>query len=291
MNTVKYINHKPFLAYFTNLLESRNFTQPIRLLEAGCGPGHFAALLKDQLKDRIDIIAIDPSEEGIKACANHNADVNYLVTTILDMDKEKYANYFDVILFTKSLHHCDPLDATIDQTYKFLKKNGIVVAEEFDRDAIDEQTARWFFERLDLIQAGNHIKPPTLKNESLLKRWTALIDPATGSPMDRWNSFFDVRGFEGLFKHGLQGDRMSVHSAMTQSLAKRFSKNEDQESMVVKAVHNQSFLTCSIVFFGLEDTPIGTAILETFMKQEEVAIKDGTIKGTGVTYIVEKQED
>ena len=73
-------------------------------------PGHFAALLKDQLKDRIEITAIDPSEEDIKTCGTHNVDVNYLSTTILKMDKEKYNEHFDVILFSKSLHHCDPLD-------------------------------------------------------------------------------------------------------------------------------------------------------------------------------------
>ncbi|KAG2226943.1 hypothetical protein INT45_010222 [Circinella minor] len=262
----------------------RSYLEPF-----GITPGHFAALLKDQLKDRIEITAIDPSEEDLKTCATHHVDVNYLSTTILKMDKEKYSDHFDVILFSKSLHHCDPLDETIDQAYIFLKKNGIVVAEEFDRDAIDEQTARWFFERLDLLNVGKHILVPQLKNEQLKKRWTTMIDPTTGSPMERWYAFFDIRGFEGLFKHGLQGHEMSVHSTMIKSLERAFGqKNDKDKSKIVEIVRNQQFLNCNIAYFGLEDTSIGQEILETFTKQESDGIKDGIIKGTGISYIVEK---
>ena len=90
-----------------------------------------------------------------------------------------------------------------------------------------------------------------MKHEQLQKRWAAMINQATGSPLERWYSFFDIRVFEGLFKHGLQGHEMSVHSTMIKSLARAFDKKDNEdESKIVNIVRNQQFLNCSIVFFG-----------------------------------------
>ncbi|KAI9495627.1 S-adenosyl-L-methionine-dependent methyltransferase [Zychaea mexicana] len=286
MNSIRYIQHKPFLAYFTGLLESRDYTNEIKALEVGCGPGHFSALLKDQLKDRIDITAIDPSQEDIQTCASHHAAVKYRATTILDMDPERYREHFDVILFSKSLHHCDPLDETVEQAHRFLKKGGILVAEEFNPDAIDEPTARFFFNRLDLLRIGNHILQPAIKSESFLARWEQMIDPKSGPPVERWASIFNRKAATNLFKHGLQGHHMSSHGAMITSLAKAFGSGDES---VVKAARNQPFLQCNFVLFGLEDTPIGEAVVEAIIAQEASAIKDGVINGTGVSYLVEKQ--
>ena len=90
-----------------------------------------------------------------------------------------------------------------------------------------------------------------MKHEQLQKRWATMIDPATGSPIERWYAFFDIRGLEGLFKHGLQGQEMSVHSKMVKSLARAFGKKDNEdESKIVSAARNQQFLNCSIAFFG-----------------------------------------
>ncbi|KAI9495604.1 S-adenosyl-L-methionine-dependent methyltransferase [Zychaea mexicana] len=285
MNSIRYIQHKPFLAYCTGLLESRGYTNQIKALEVGCGPGHFSALLKDQLKDRIDITAIDPSEEDIQVCANHNAAVKYLATTILEMDLEQYREHFDVILFTKSLHHCEPLDETVVQAHRFLKKGGIVVAEEFNPEAIDEPTARFFFNRLDLLKIGNHISRPPIKSETYLAKWDQMIDPTSGSPLERWALIFNKDSAKKLFKHGLQGKQMSSHEAMISSFAKAFGNGNES---VVKAARNP-FLQSAFVFLGLQDTPMGEAIVEAIIAQEASAIKDGVIKATGIAYLVEKQ--
>ena len=67
-------------------------------------------LLKNKLEDRVDITAIDTSEIEIKECAKHNVSNTYIQSKIEDLYLEKYGEHFDVVLFSKSLHHCDPLD-------------------------------------------------------------------------------------------------------------------------------------------------------------------------------------
>ncbi|KAI9489182.1 S-adenosyl-L-methionine-dependent methyltransferase [Zychaea mexicana] len=306
MDSIKYLQHKPFLAFFTGLLDSRHFkepsaVEPIKVLEVGCGPGHFSALLKEQYQDRIDVTAIDPSEEDIQLCADHKANVKYMATTVLDMDLEQYRESFDVILFSKSLHHCDPLDGTIDQVHRFLKKKGVVVAEEFDRSAITEESARWYFDRVDLLMSGNHLVAPTNKSENMQKKWHAMMDPTMGSPLERWQAYFSHHHHhhhhhhghghghgdahsddhhhhqqEGHYKHGLQGEDLSTAKAINASLKRAFGTE-------VKVVSNNPFLHGMIVFQGLEDSSVGRAVLETFMTQEITAIKEGKLKGVGAT--------
>ena len=67
-------------------------------------------MLKQQYQERIDLTAIDPSEKDIEFASKHNVDVKYIATTVLDMDVEENREKFDVVVFSKSLHHCDPLD-------------------------------------------------------------------------------------------------------------------------------------------------------------------------------------
>ncbi|KAI9251843.1 S-adenosyl-L-methionine-dependent methyltransferase [Phascolomyces articulosus] len=324
MDTIKYIQHKPFLGFFTDFLDTRYFneptnTAPLKVLEVGCGPGHFSALLKKHYQDRIYLTAIDPSEEDITLTTKHNVDVNYIATTAIDMDVEKYGETFDVIFFSKSLHHCDPLDATVDQVHRFLKKGGLLVAEEFDRNGITADTARWYFDRLDLLKSGNHLLPPTHKNERTQKHWAEMMDITAGTPLERWNAFFahhhhshghnhghdhghqhDHQHSHGHhhdhhkhkqhheeetvqhFKHGLHGEDMSSYGAMTASIARAFGTE-------VKVIDNKPFFQAMIVHHGLEDSEVGKAILETYMIQESAAIKDGNIKGLGVHFVIEKQ--
>ena len=68
-------------------------------------------MLKQHYQERIDLTAIDPSEEDIELTSKHNVDVKYIATTVLDMDLEQNREKFDVVVFSKSLHHCDPLDS------------------------------------------------------------------------------------------------------------------------------------------------------------------------------------
>ncbi|KAI8148346.1 S-adenosyl-L-methionine-dependent methyltransferase [Fennellomyces sp. T-0311] len=277
MDSVKYIQHKPFLQFFTNLLESYNFTSPIKLLEVGCGPGHFSALLKDKLQDRVDITAIDTSELEITECAKHNVANTYIQARIEDLDLEKHQESFDVILFAKSLHHCDPLDETVEQAHRLLKNNGILVAEEFARENMNEASATWFFNRTDLLKAGDHLEPPSGQYAHKVERWHSLFDQSKGTPYQRWHNLF------ANHVHSYHGEQLAPTELITASLTKVFGEKGN-----LKSYDNQVFLSAMLVHHGLKPTDVGKAVLEVILSQEEQAIKDGSFKGLGVTFVVQK---
>ncbi len=62
---------------------------------------------------------------------------------------------FDAVLFTSSLHHLHPLEGALRRARNLLLPTGLVVLDEFDRLAADEDTARWYYEAGGLLtQAG-----------------------------------------------------------------------------------------------------------------------------------------
>lgn len=76
-----------------------------------CSPGDFSLIFKDKFKDKVQITAIDPSDdiEQAKAKANGN-DVDFQRSDIFKFTSNVK---FDLVLFTKSLHHCIPIDQVI----------------------------------------------------------------------------------------------------------------------------------------------------------------------------------
>lgn len=66
--------------------------------------GEFSALVKSHYKDKIAVTAVDPSDAVLSA--DKDSGVDYRQGTIMDIE-----GLFDVCLFAKSLHHCDPLPA------------------------------------------------------------------------------------------------------------------------------------------------------------------------------------
>ncbi|KAI8146373.1 S-adenosyl-L-methionine-dependent methyltransferase [Fennellomyces sp. T-0311] len=263
-----------------DLLEVYTTSYPIKILEVGCGPGHFSALLKAELQDSIDITAIDASELEIKECAKHNVPNTYIQSTVQQLDLTKYRESFDVILFTKSLHHCDPLDETLEQAYCLLKNNGIVVVEEFVREYMDEASATWFFDRTDLLKTGNHMQSPTGPYTNKIECWNTVFDRSKGTPYKRWQQLF------AHYTHSYNGEEVMSTDLMKRSLMKAFGEKAN-----LKAYENQVYLSSLIMNHGLEDTMVGKAVLELIMEQEARAIKDGTLKkGTGTTFVIQKHE-
>lgn len=111
-----------------SVLDAKKFTETIKCLEVGCGytkwqqsthrvfitaslmhrPGYFAELLKEVYQDKIKITAIDPSECAISAAKSKaSGNVDFRQATITDLGAEQL---YDVILFSKSLHHVASLE-------------------------------------------------------------------------------------------------------------------------------------------------------------------------------------
>jgi SAM-dependent methyltransferase len=122
----------------------------LRILEVGCGPGVLAERL---LRDGVHLTAIDVSEEQVAEARARG--VAAVVSDFLAYE----AQPFDVVLFTRSLHHIAPLEAGIAKIRALTRPGGLVVADEFAHDEIDAATAAWFWDLQAVLEACGALAP------------------------------------------------------------------------------------------------------------------------------------
>jgi len=145
------------LSFLTDVLRGR-----ARILEVGCGRGEVARRLGagGHQVTAIDLKLPDPS-----SAAN---------VTFIERDFLRFAaEPFDAVVFTASLHHIAPIDAAIDRAYRLLAPGGILVADDFDLEAPNATTLRWYYDTQELLAAADvfprdRIDPP---NNDLIQRW------------------------------------------------------------------------------------------------------------------------
>jgi SAM-dependent methyltransferase len=150
---------------------------PARVLEIGAGSGELAARLRAA---GYDVVAIDPAGgEGILAVPLHELDVP--------------DGSFDAAVAVVSLHHVEPLPASVDRLAALLPAGAPLVVDEFDIDRYDETAARWWLGHADhehdpaalVADLREHLHGlSTLRAE--LARWFDLGEPVRGAYLYRW---------------------------------------------------------------------------------------------------------
>ncbi len=105
---------------------------PLRILEVGCGKGEVAARLQ---QDGHHIIAIDGNASVIEQARRLGIDARVAHWP----DFEEAA--FDVVLFTRSLHHMAPLAASLIHAHDLLLPSGVLLVEDFAYEAIDPRAS------------------------------------------------------------------------------------------------------------------------------------------------------
>ncbi|HZX41592.1 MAG TPA: class I SAM-dependent methyltransferase [Myxococcaceae bacterium] len=121
-----------------------------RVLEVGCGPGYLAARL---LREGVQLTAIDASEEQVRAARRRG--VPAIASDFLSFEGEG----FDVVLFTRSLHHISPLQAAITKIRALLRPGGLVLADEFAHEEIDAASATWFWDLQAILEESGALAP------------------------------------------------------------------------------------------------------------------------------------
>lgn len=61
-------------------------------------------------------------------------------------------------MFTKSLHHCIPVDQAVKNAYNLLSDDGIFFAEEIYVDKMNSKDIGWFYDRVDLLRSADCMK-------------------------------------------------------------------------------------------------------------------------------------
>jgi SAM-dependent methyltransferase len=139
-----------------------------RILEVGCGKGELAACLS---RHSHDVVAIDIEPESVAAARRVGVDSR--VAKWPDFDDGR----FDVVLFTRSLHHIHPLDRAVRHAANTLRDNGRIIIEDFAHESADEKTLRWFvstvrlLEATGLLAANDEFLQKVLSKTETLKAW------------------------------------------------------------------------------------------------------------------------
>lgn len=206
-----------------------------RVLEVGCGLGDVARRLGSV---GIQVTAIDLQLPDPTPAEN--------VTFIQEDFLLFKAPPFDAVVFTASLHHIAPLDAAIDRAHRLLPRGGLIVADDFDLDAPNAQTLRWYYDVQELLAAAE-----------LFPR--DRVDPPATGLYQRWRSAHA----HGAIHTGLQ---------MRRAIAHRFDVHD---------VHGAAYLYRYITRH-LPGDARGTQVAQHVYNTERHGIADGTLAAVGL---------
>jgi SAM-dependent methyltransferase len=133
-----------------------------RVLEVGCGRGQVARALAAHgfAVTALDMQLIDVVEAPA---------VRFVERDFLAFDDAP----FDALVFTSSLHHIAPLAKAVERAHALLRPNGLLVADEFDVEAPDALTLRWYYDVQELLVAADRYPADRLDepNDDVGARW------------------------------------------------------------------------------------------------------------------------
>ena len=109
-------------------------------------------LQRASLRPAYQVLALDSSPKAVRIARAKGVDA-HVVTWPNVASIEGDGEYFDAVLFSRSLHHIHPLDRALEQASRLLTTGGIVVIEDFAFHDLDRATATWFFGMLLLLDA------------------------------------------------------------------------------------------------------------------------------------------
>lgn len=159
---------------------------PARVLEAGCGRGALAAALAEL---GYDVTGVDRDADMAAAAKERGVPV-------IQADVQDVSGEYDVVLFTRSLHHADNLDDVVGHAATLLAPGGQLVIEEFGWERVDRAGAHFLYDNRAMLVA------------------TGLLDadrPA-GDPLAAWVDGHDFlhRGSDMLAAMSRVGDGLTT---------------------------------------------------------------------------------
>ncbi|MEM7205486.1 MAG: class I SAM-dependent methyltransferase [Planctomycetota bacterium] len=112
----------------------RILTKPCRVLEVGCGEGRLAAGLQAR---GFRVVAVDQDAANVQRAQARGVDAH--CASFPDGPHVEV----DAVLFTRSLHHVDELDAALASARERLAPRGHLVVEDWAWEGVDSKTLTW----------------------------------------------------------------------------------------------------------------------------------------------------
>lgn len=223
---------------------------PAAVCEVGCGRGALAAALIDA---GYDVTGLEPDEEVAARARRRGVPV-----LTLDLRAHRAPGRYDVVLFTRSLHHIEDLPGAIAHAGTLLRPGGRLVLEEFAREGADPAAARFLFDTRALLAAAGRLEPHDEEQPD---------EP--DDPWQRWQEHFVPSG----------------HDTAEELRHKPFHRVEDiLESLSAAgfAVRERPTATLwRMVAQGLAESPVAAAIAATVRTIEYRRIADGSLPALG----------
>lgn len=115
-----------------------------RILEAGCGRGALAAALANL---GYEVTGVDRNAD--MAAAARKRGVSVIEADVLDVSGE-----YDVVLFTRSLHHAESLDDILAHAATLLTPGGQIIIEEFAWERVNQAGAHFVYDNRAMLVAS-----------------------------------------------------------------------------------------------------------------------------------------
>jgi len=142
-----------------------------RVLEVGCGRGLLAARLAAAGHD-VTALDVRFPDDRVPAAPR----LAFVEADLRSFDAEP----FDAVAFTASLHHVAPLGAALDHAFLLLAPGAMLVVDDFDLEAPDLATLRWYYDAQEVLAAagaydGAHVDGHPDRDPH--DRWRAAHEP------------------------------------------------------------------------------------------------------------------
>lgn len=152
----------------------------IKILEVGCGPGHFSLELARQ---GYNVTGLDLSEECIRVAKlfsendpwkESRGSLEYLNVDFLS-DKALGSKKFDIVIFIGALHHFPDQQSVMSRVNSILNSDGLIIAHEPTRDRVTTGNAGFVYLVKTLLSLADGYFENTPVPESD-KEWNSQVE-------------------------------------------------------------------------------------------------------------------
>ena len=166
------------------------------IAEIGAGDGVLAERLR---ADGFDVVAIDAHAKTAVAATDQGRRVDH--ADWLTWDGGGSAP-FAALIFTRSLHHIDPLNIAAEQMQR-LAPGGLLIADEFDFERVDARGAQFMMDSASLLDAAGMRDGDGAVANNPLDAWRTrmTVDHHVASGADLMTAIEGVAEIESI-EHG-----------------------------------------------------------------------------------------